>query len=408
MRLSFTVPGFRRAWHSGSLFGFASQIWLFPDLDLGLFVAVNGPARSPHTQYRLTALLYYVSDLLLGDRPWLDEASACSYPAPPSDISSFAPQFSQLHRTQNAQHKESDVGNQKPQDLENAMEDLALPWSSPSTTNRIAVGSGSSGTSSTSLSSLLSSSVAANIPITDEALNIKQDTPGPKFSQNFNPASILHCPQEFRVETKDLLRYTGIYFNKLFGKVFVSLANGQTWNRTEQDKANSTIGDVPTSTLGNNPKENILQLPCGAKINSNSWLNSDSNLRILFGEKFSGILIYSKEGQNFKDLSSTSVHTFEMVPTGIFEFSANSGNQENITMPVKFSDFDPSGIPSLLKAVWQEEEVLEFGRGFSRQHCTPRLSYRTYSDASRLNGVCHEVFTLSLTLVLFLSIVNVY
>ncbi|RUS78900.1 hypothetical protein EGW08_013343 [Elysia chlorotica] len=398
--------GFRRAWHSGSLFGFASQIWLFPDLDLGLFVAVNGPAKSPHTQNRLTALLYYVSDLLLGDRPWLDEKSVCSYPAPPSNIPTSETQASLVRNTQ---HQEGSLSNEALLNTQRSTDNPASSSTSTileqplSPTNRVIQGSGPADTSSTSLSSLLSSSVAAKVSGAGGDLLNEHDS--------LNPASVIPCPQDARVQTTDLLRYTGEYFNKLFGKVSVSLLNTQAWNIPEQDKVNSTIGEQSASPNGDNFEDSrpIQQLPCWPKRKIGSWLNPDSNLRILFGVKFSGILVYSENRQSLQDLPRTSVHTFEMVPTGIFEFSTNSGNQENITMPVLFSDFDSSGIPHLLKAVWQEEEVLEFGRGSSKQHCTPRrFSQGTYSGALRLYAVPQEMFPLSLLLLLFLSIINVY
>ena len=39
-------PGYRKLWHSGGIVTFTSQLWLFPDMDAGVFVASNGPLTS--------------------------------------------------------------------------------------------------------------------------------------------------------------------------------------------------------------------------------------------------------------------------------------------------------------------------------------------------------------------------
>ena len=59
-------------WHEGSLFGFTSLTWIFPDLDLGMFVTTNGPARDPDTKTRLSDLLHFITDLLLGHMTRVD------------------------------------------------------------------------------------------------------------------------------------------------------------------------------------------------------------------------------------------------------------------------------------------------------------------------------------------------
>lgn len=35
--------GYRKLWHSGGIVSFTSQLWLFPDMDSGVFVSCNGP-----------------------------------------------------------------------------------------------------------------------------------------------------------------------------------------------------------------------------------------------------------------------------------------------------------------------------------------------------------------------------
>ena len=51
---------------------------MFPDLDIGIFVTTNGPAREPDTKTRLSALLYFIADLLLGHVATVDQSNDCS------------------------------------------------------------------------------------------------------------------------------------------------------------------------------------------------------------------------------------------------------------------------------------------------------------------------------------------
>ena len=403
------------------MFGFTSQIWLFPDLGLGLFVAANGPARSPDTQNRLTALLYYVTDLMLGDRPWLDEASACSYPVPPESPASQARQdFPGVQRApphnfrapndqfpQTAVRARSDSASQSPSPsshdgLTSSLS--SLPWPSSPETSRTPVGAGLASTPSISLSSLLSSSVSANASKARGRQHSKNDLTKPLFPSNDQQSSGVHCARYLSVQIKDLMRYTGVYFNKLFGNVSVTLANTAAANRSGYNRATTV---KPGTQQGSSANENIQKLPCRTDKNISSWTNSDSNLRIQFGVKFSGVLVYSESFGNFTDISKTSVHIFEMVPTGIFEFSAYSGDQKTITMPVQFSDFNSKGSPDLLRAVWQEEEVLEFGRGRSSQRCTAHTSNRPYSDSSSLDAVSRQTFSFFLLLASLIAFVAI-
>ncbi|GFS24667.1 protein flp [Elysia marginata] len=408
--------GFRRAWHSGSLFGFASQIWLLTDLDFGLFVAVNGPARSPHTQNRLKALLYYVTDIMLGDKPWLDKISACSYPSPPSVSAPPSPRARKDYRrrqnTPNARFAEDNQATQFKRELAMHVDVTSLspylpsrerhssyvsplPWASLSTTaTRSSVGSAAAGLS---LSSLLSSSVAANFSVTLDKL--KNEKNMPIVSMNLKKRSVIHRPRKLPFQTKILQRYEGVYFNKLFGKVSVTYVDTHVWSRSKHKKANSTMVEKSDLQLECDSDEQIL---CWPKTKSKHSLNT--SLKILFGKKFSGILIYSDKKQNFTDISRTSIHTFEMTPTGIFEFSAYSENDEGITMPVQFSDFDINGVPNVLKAVWQEEEVLEFSRDRYRQMCRgPKPIVKALRNTSNIKVFTYKILTHSLVGVFVLS-----
>ena len=50
-------------------------------MDLGLFASVNGPP-TPEASAALQMLLHFVSDLALGEEPWLNTTTACTFPRP--------------------------------------------------------------------------------------------------------------------------------------------------------------------------------------------------------------------------------------------------------------------------------------------------------------------------------------
>ncbi|KAH3854811.1 uncharacterized protein LOC127870813 [Dreissena polymorpha] len=74
--------GNRRILHSGGLFSLNSLIWLFPHLNLGLFVSMNGPGLPSIPGYASQTILSFVADLAMGMQPWLTPATACTFPEP--------------------------------------------------------------------------------------------------------------------------------------------------------------------------------------------------------------------------------------------------------------------------------------------------------------------------------------
>ena len=58
-----------------------SILALFHDLDLGVFIATNGPGNDK-AQQAYTQIFYYVTDLVLGATPWLAADKACDFPQP--------------------------------------------------------------------------------------------------------------------------------------------------------------------------------------------------------------------------------------------------------------------------------------------------------------------------------------
>ena len=101
--------GFRRMWHPGTLFGYTSLVWVFPDQDFAIFAATNGPAREPDTSHKLAALFMYISDVMLGHVSWIDQSNACVYPNPISPLRNT--HHFQFHLPNNSREQMSDVRN---------------------------------------------------------------------------------------------------------------------------------------------------------------------------------------------------------------------------------------------------------------------------------------------------------
>ncbi|GFN74745.1 protein flp [Plakobranchus ocellatus] len=451
--------GFRRSWHFGSLFGFVSQIWLIPDLGFGLFVAVNGPARSPETQNKLTALLYFITDLLLGDRPWIDKESACSYPLPFA-ANGLEPTASRLRPSSewrsrdDSRQQRSHLPSTTPTEAFHASEPILpkvavagdryasssspsvsqpslsskLPEKSPSSSSLFSLPSDSSSKSRVprqgSTSSILSSSPtslslssssssqtkkgsdSAEVSISLSSLLSSRVwpklTPSSNRSSNKNETSVsthirdsslnLLCNtvlQDPDIDSFNLTRYAGFYYNKLFGGVHVmykstnvsGMITASTDKRTAHESKNATKDKMvpkhvsklqaPVLTQKGTLRKGAENGPCHESKETNTDLPYlDTHLRILFGERFAGNLVYRSGNHKLLEPSENSVHTFHMIPTGIFEFSAYTKSPNEVTkMPVEFTEFDADGIPYLLRAVWQKDEILEFGRGWTKNHC---------------------------------------
>ncbi|XP_064608798.1 uncharacterized protein LOC135472974 [Liolophura sinensis] len=88
---TFVVDRYAAAWrngyyrgletvsHTGSTFGYTAILMLYPDVDLGIFIGLNGEDPSVFSR---TALQSFIADLVLGYEPWLNTTSVCTFPAP--------------------------------------------------------------------------------------------------------------------------------------------------------------------------------------------------------------------------------------------------------------------------------------------------------------------------------------
>ncbi|KAK0046354.1 gigasin-6 [Biomphalaria pfeifferi] len=77
-----TYRGFQIPWHASSVHGFTSIMWLVPEKNVGLFLSVNGQKHNENPLGTIQMLTYYITDLMLGFEPWINETSACTFPEP--------------------------------------------------------------------------------------------------------------------------------------------------------------------------------------------------------------------------------------------------------------------------------------------------------------------------------------
>ncbi|KAH3736630.1 hypothetical protein DPMN_043202 [Dreissena polymorpha] len=54
---------------------------MFPEKNIAMFASINGP-QFPGTDIFIKTVLWYLSDILLGETPWLNIDTACSFPKP--------------------------------------------------------------------------------------------------------------------------------------------------------------------------------------------------------------------------------------------------------------------------------------------------------------------------------------
>ncbi|PVD35053.1 hypothetical protein C0Q70_06334 [Pomacea canaliculata] len=73
--------GYPIVWHSGGINSYITYLSMLRDLDLGIFMTTNG-YKSSDVKYTLEEILYYITDLFLGEEPWLNTTNACQFPQP--------------------------------------------------------------------------------------------------------------------------------------------------------------------------------------------------------------------------------------------------------------------------------------------------------------------------------------
>ena len=73
------ISGYRILSHSGTTFGYIALLTLFPDINLGVFTALTCEDRSKVFR---TILHNYLADMYIGETPWLNKTTLCTFPEP--------------------------------------------------------------------------------------------------------------------------------------------------------------------------------------------------------------------------------------------------------------------------------------------------------------------------------------
>ncbi|KAL3878900.1 hypothetical protein ACJMK2_031226 [Sinanodonta woodiana] len=72
--------GYKIIWHGGGVFAYVSLLWIYPDMNIGIYASVNGPGVTQYSIDTLRTIFFYISDILLGEEPWLNATTACTFP----------------------------------------------------------------------------------------------------------------------------------------------------------------------------------------------------------------------------------------------------------------------------------------------------------------------------------------
>ncbi|XP_006812257.1 uncharacterized protein LOC100377760 [Saccoglossus kowalevskii] len=73
--------GYLKSYHTGAYPGFNSLITLLHASKTGIYAGTNGPYDT-YAMLALEVIHRYASDLLLGEEPWLNSTTACTFPSP--------------------------------------------------------------------------------------------------------------------------------------------------------------------------------------------------------------------------------------------------------------------------------------------------------------------------------------
>lgn len=70
-------PGYQRLWHSGGILTYHTQVWMYPEFKMGIFVTSNGPQDTQGSMGPVS-IAHYISDLIFGEKPWANVSTVCS------------------------------------------------------------------------------------------------------------------------------------------------------------------------------------------------------------------------------------------------------------------------------------------------------------------------------------------
>ncbi|XP_002731344.1 uncharacterized protein LOC100376556 [Saccoglossus kowalevskii] len=84
--------GYVRNEHAGAYPAFGSKLTIYKDVNIGIFTATNGP-YGINDHDAMSRIQAYASDILLGEEPWLNTTTACTFPEPWEEKSIPAEQY---------------------------------------------------------------------------------------------------------------------------------------------------------------------------------------------------------------------------------------------------------------------------------------------------------------------------
>lgn len=77
---SVYVSGYKTIMHGGGIVEYQTKVAFFPEMGFGFYMTCNGPVKPDPPALQLISL--YISDLLLGEEPWLSPETGCTFPEP--------------------------------------------------------------------------------------------------------------------------------------------------------------------------------------------------------------------------------------------------------------------------------------------------------------------------------------
>ena len=80
-------------YHSGTTFGYGAFLTLLPEMNVGVVSMLTG--NDYHYKFR-TPLHEYVMDVALGQAPWINSTSICTFPDPWKSAHSPQPGFDEV------------------------------------------------------------------------------------------------------------------------------------------------------------------------------------------------------------------------------------------------------------------------------------------------------------------------
>jgi hypothetical protein len=73
------ATGYHKVWHNGEVMTFKSYLWLYPQLDLGLYIQGSGN-QDGLVDWAMMLILHHITSIVLQEDPWLTADAVCHFP----------------------------------------------------------------------------------------------------------------------------------------------------------------------------------------------------------------------------------------------------------------------------------------------------------------------------------------